>query len=375
MTLSPADDRAASVGPVTVYASGTDGYHTFRIPAVVATPDGVLLAFAEGRRTGPGDAGPIDLVLRRSTDHGRTWSGLQVVSSEPGDTIGNPCPVVDPASGDVVLLTTRAAGHATESRIMSGEIPAVHSRRVWLQRGTDGGRLWSVPVDITASTKRPHWRWYATGPGHAIALDHGHMPGRLVVPANHSFPAPAHTSGGQAWHGGHLLLSDDGGRSWRIGAEDRCCPERHDAADLCVHANESTVAELPDGRIYANTRNQGGRSPVHRADTMSSDGGRTFDRPYAPARAHATPVVQCSVLAADGRLVFAGPGEENSRRRLTVRTSRDAGHHWAQERVVWAGHAAYSDLVDLGSGVLGVLFEHGDESPYERIGFTRLVLR
>ncbi|MGH3489740.1 MAG: sialidase family protein [Actinopolymorphaceae bacterium] len=356
----------------TVYAAGTEGYHTFRIPAVVATPDGTLLAFAEGRRTGPGDAGAIDLVLRRSTDHGRTWSALQVVSSdpgntEPGNTVGNPCPLVDPVSGDVVLLTTRAAGDATESRILRGEVPAVDSRRVWLQRSTDGGVRWTPPADITASTKRDDWRWYATGPGHGIALRHGPEAGRLVVPANHST--------GPTGHGGHLLLSDDGGRSWRIGAEDRCPPERHGAGGPCVHANESTVAELPDGRIYANTRNQGGRSPAHRADAMSSDRGESFDLAYAPAPALATPVVQCSVLAAGGRLVFAGPGEQDTRRRLTVRASPDAGRRWTEEVVVWPGPAAYSDLVDLGDGTLGLLFENGDDGPYERISFTPHVLR
>ncbi|MEQ7005830.1 sialidase family protein [Actinopolymorpha sp. B17G11] len=354
----------------TVYAAGADGYDTFRIPAIVAVPDGTLLAFAEGRRLGPGDAGPIDLVLRRSADRGDTWSALQVVASDPGNTVGNPSPVVDPASGDVVLLTTRAAGSATEDRIVRGEVPAAESRRVWLQRSADHGLSWTAAVDLTTSTKRPDWRWYATGPGHAIALRQGPHAGRLVVPANHST--------GAAGHGGHLLLSDDGGRSWRIGAEDHCPPEQHQSAGWCVHANESTVAELPDGRIYANTRNQGGLAPAHRAQTVSSDGGETFDRPYAPVLALATPVVQCSLLAVDGQLVFAGPGDPEVRRRLTVRSSRDAGRSFPEEVVVSPGPAAYSDLVDLGrhngERTIGVLFENGDHRPYERISFTHLAL-
>jgi sialidase-1 len=354
----------------TVYAAGTDGYATFRIPAVVAVPDGTLLAFAEGRRIGPGDSGPIDLVLRRSVDHGATWSALQVVASDPGHTVGNPSPVVDPRSGDVVLLTTRSAGDATEERILRGEVAAADSRRVWMQRSVDGGVTWTPARELTASTKRPDWRWYATGPGHALALRQGPHAGRLVVPANHSTSS--------AGHGGHLLLSDDGGRSWRIGAQDDCPTERHESTGWCVHANETTVAELPDGRIYANTRNQGGLAPVHRAESVSLDGGETFARPYAPAPALVTPVVQCSVLCVDGRLVFAGPSDANGRRRLSIRTSGDAGHSWTEQAVITPWPAAYSDLVDLGRDaggrIIGVVYENGDKGPYERISFTRLAL-
>src|SRR5688572_12553883 len=62
-----------------VYQAGDGGFHTFRIPSLVAARDGTLLAFAEGRRQGAGDAGDIDLVLKRSRDNGRTWSAVQVI--------------------------------------------------------------------------------------------------------------------------------------------------------------------------------------------------------------------------------------------------------------------------------------------------------
>ena len=354
-------DVPDTTGTHTVFAAGTHGYHTFRIPAVVDC-DGTLLAFAEGRRRGPGDAGPIDLVLRRSDDGGTTWGPLQVVSHDGDHTVGNPCPVLDPRSGEVVLLTVRTAGTATEDRILRGEVRPEDGRRVWLQRSADGGASWSTPADLTPRVKRNHWRWYATGPGHALALRHGPYAGRIVVPANHSTP--------DTGYGGHLLLSDDGGRSWRIGAEPRGATSGGRTPPVC--ANETTAAELPDGRIYLNTRNQGGAGPGTRAHTVSSSGGDELDQPYAPVPALVAPVVQGSVACVQGRLVFAGPSVTGARRRMAVRTSGDDGATWTEQHVVWPGPAAYSDLVDLGAGTLGLLYEYGTDGPYERIGFVRL---
>src|SRR5262245_29048580 len=99
------------------YTSGTEGYGAFRIPAIVATGSGALLAFAEGRKAGPGDTGDIDTVVRRSTDCGTTWGPLRVAAAGGGDTMGNPTPVVT-AAGRVVLLTTGNAGTVTETQIM-----------------------------------------------------------------------------------------------------------------------------------------------------------------------------------------------------------------------------------------------------------------
>jgi sialidase-1 len=99
------------------FRSGVGGYSSYRIPAVVKSADGALLAFAEGRRGGSSDTGDIDIVLRRSTDGGCTWGPQQVVADQGPNTIGNPAPVVDPASGDLVLLSVRnGPGGADPSR-------------------------------------------------------------------------------------------------------------------------------------------------------------------------------------------------------------------------------------------------------------------
>jgi sialidase-1 len=157
-----------------LFVSGHEGYHTFRIPALVVAPGGVLLAFAEGRRHGRGDAGEIDLVLKRSTDGGATWSPIQIIASERGMTCGNPCPVVDTDTGVIWLPFCKNLADGGETLICQGKAP----RTVWLTHSVDGGVTWARPVEITAAVKQPDWTWYATGPGHGIQL----RSGRLVVP-------------------------------------------------------------------------------------------------------------------------------------------------------------------------------------------------
>ena len=103
-----------------VFSAGEDGYHTFRIPALLPVGSGVLLAFAEGRRFGRGDSGAIDLVLKRSTDSGATWSALQVVWSDGSNTCGNPCPVVDSRTGRILLPMTWIRARTTGANCIAG---------------------------------------------------------------------------------------------------------------------------------------------------------------------------------------------------------------------------------------------------------------
>ncbi|MFJ8993620.1 exo-alpha-sialidase [Streptomyces sp. NPDC102279] len=355
------------------YTAGRSGYDTYRIPATVTTRAGTLLAFAEGRHSGAGDTGNIDVVLRRSSDRGCTWGPLQVVASGDGDTRGNPAPVVDPRSGHVVLLTSYNSGAVSEAQIMRGEVTAEQSRRVFVQSSRDDGRHFTAPRDITTDTKLPGWRWYATGPGHAVALRHGPHAGRLVVPANHSAAPPAgSTDTGQEarYYGAHALYSDDGGLTWRLGFVD----DSYDGRD---NSNESAAAELPDGRLYFSARDQNGTSPGNRLDTYSSDGGETLDRPYAvQPTLNDVPVVQGSVLQLTGGptapLLFAGPSVPTARRSMALWRSTTAGTTFTRAATLSADPAAYSDLVQLGPSRVGILYETGVTGPYETITFRRL---
>ncbi len=125
------------------YRAGTEGYTSFRIPAVVRARSGILLAFAEGRVASAADWGDIDLVLKRSRDGGRSWGPLQVVSRNGAGTAGNPAPVVL-AGGRVLLLQVHSAADATEARIRRGQVPPADGRRVWLQHSDDDGATWRI---------------------------------------------------------------------------------------------------------------------------------------------------------------------------------------------------------------------------------------
>lgn len=348
------------------YQAGVGGYASYRIPAVVRTADGAVLAFAEARRGGSSDTGDIDIVLRRSVDGGCTWGSLQLVADQGPNTIGNPAPVVDPATGDLVLLSVRN-GPVSEAQILRGEASAENSRRVFVQRSPDNGKTFDAPREITAAAKLPNWRWYATTPGHGIAL----RSGRLVVPANHSIAPPAGSAdtGAEAkYYGGHSLYSDDGGQTWKIGYVD-------DNPDGYINVNESTAAELPDGRVYFNTRDHNGTAPGNRADAYSLDGGQTLQKPFRPQATLVGPVVQASVLQLSGSnapLVFSGPADPTSRAAMTLRTSRDGGVTWTSALPISGLPAAYSDLMQLDGNTIGLLYETGDFGANEKITFRRI---
>ncbi|MFJ8590226.1 exo-alpha-sialidase [Streptomyces sp. NPDC093598] len=344
------------------FRAGQEGYASFRIPAVVATRTGDLLAFCEGRVGSRDDFGNIDVVLKRSSDGGRTWGPLQVAARNGDALAGNPAPVVLD-TGRVLLVHVRNAALATEDAIRRGKVSAADGRRVWVQHSDDEGRTWSAPKEITQETKRPEWRWYATTPGHAIQLSTG----RVVVPANHSLPPTGADNGTEGkYNGGHCLLSDDGGATWRIGYVD-------DDTDGYINANETTAAELPDGRVYFNTRNDS-PSPGTRADAHSADGGQTLVKPFRPQAALAAPVCEAAVLQLrdPDLLLYSGPADPGFRALMTIRASTDGGTTWRPAYTVDGLPAAYSDLVRIDAGTVGLLYETGDFGAYETITFRRV---
>jgi sialidase-1 len=349
----------------TPFTSGTDGYHTYRIPALTRAPDGTLIAFAEGRKNGGGDSGDIDIVCRRSLDGGATWGALQVVTAHGTDTAGNPTIVTDPASGDLVLVSCGNAGSAVEADILKG----VATRQVYVQRSADNGATWTAPVDITATVKTSWMRWYATGPGCGATVTQGPHAGRLVIPANHSRTPAAGSSDTGAepkYLGGHGLISDDGGHTWQISFTSS-------NPSGAINENETTVAELPDGRLYFNTRDQYGTAAGTRADAWSADGGSTLQAAYRVQGTITTPVVQGSLVQVPGGpLLYAGPEHPDGRIAMAIRRSDDGGATWWTCRKISGLHAAYSSMAMADAGTVGLLYETGDWTPYSRIEFVSI---
>ncbi|MEO3924965.1 sialidase family protein [Micromonosporaceae bacterium B7E4] len=347
-------EDAPFVDEQVLYKQGDFGYACFRIPGVVRATNGMLLAFAEGRVKDCGDDGEIDLVLRRSADGGRTWGPLQVLSEGNGTTHGNPVPIVDERTGRVVLVSTHNGAEPC---------PNGCDRDPWVQHSDDHGATWTAAREMTEG-KRPEWNfWYATGPMHGIQLEHGPHAGRLVVGA--SFESWDRV--GAHVYGSHLLYSDDSGLTWNIGAE----TSRDDGT---VIAQELTVVELGDGRIYASARERG-TDGGNRAYAISSDSGETWDAPFRTVPALATTDVQAALLRFDGdRILYSSPMHPGAREAMGIRSSYDEGRRfetWDQGKVFYWGPSAYSDMVRLDGDEAALMYEAGTVTPYEQIRFAR----
>lgn len=342
-----------------VFVSGQEGYHTYRIPAVIRAKDGALLAFCEGRKSAGGDSGNIDLLLKRSTDGGRTWGAQQVIWDDEANTCGNPCPVLDEATGTLWLLLTHNLGTDHEKEIVAHTSKG--TRTVWIASSADHGMTWTKPVEITSSTKKPEWTWYATGPGIGIQIKEGAHKGRLVIPCDHNYDDPDDPKKHQT--GSHAIYSDDHGKTWQLGAPIR------------PKANECQVAELFDGRgtLLMNMRSNTGHNL--RTQATSTDGGATWSA-AEDARALIEPVCQGSILRHDAAklLLFSNPAAK-TRVSLTVRASADNAQTWRDVAVLHEGPAAYSCLVAIGANEAGCLYERGEKRAYEKITFARFPVK
>jgi sialidase-1 len=342
----------ADVASTLVFTKNTEGHDCYRIPTIVKANDGALLAFAEGRNGGAGfcnDLGEIDLVMKRSTDGGKTWSALQTVIKANGDTKGNPAPIVIPGSNRVVLLSTMQCYTNPDCN----RVPRV-------SLSEDNGKTWGAPRVLTTElgfSAAPEW--LATGPSHGIVLTRGAHQGRLVAGMGYS-------------NIGALVYSDDNGSTWHLGATDK-------PSATTMNPQEISVTELKDGRVYAAARNQandGNRclegGTHNRAFAISSDGGETFSSKFAFATDLVTPVVEGSTArmsATDtggkyNRILFAAPSTCDRRKELRIHSSFDEGANWtgtADSLLVWGQDASYSDMVQLSQSSVGVLFEAGPE--------------
>ncbi|MGN6195245.1 MAG: sialidase family protein, partial [Ginsengibacter sp.] len=232
---------------VPVYISGAEGYKSFRIPAIIKVPNGDLLAFCEGRVHGAGDFGDIKIVLKRSSDHGKTWSRLQIVASNDSLQAGNPAPVVDYTDprfpkGRIFLFYNTGNGHEMELRKGKGH------RDVLYKTSTDNGKTWSDATDITLQVNRINqpdvnplwnfkedWRTYANTPGHALQFDEGKYKGRIYVAANHSSGDPKPELRDYQAHG---YYTDDHGATFHLS---ETVPFEG--------SNESTAAQLTNNSL------------------------------------------------------------------------------------------------------------------------------
>lgn len=344
---------------VDVYRSGMGGYHGFRIPAALVTDKGTVLAFAEGRPESLADAGGNDLVLRRSTDGGRTWSDMQVIAEDGPHSLNTPCVVQVRETKRIILFFHRYPAGTNESKVEPG-VEGDRICRALMITSDDDGLTWSSPHDITREVKRPTVvTSFSTGPGIGIQLRRGPHKGRIVMVTNQQGPR-------HQWNL-FAIYSDDGGDTWTYG---ELAPNTTKG-----WGNEVQAVELVDGSVMLNARVQGGNKC--RKIATSADGGQT----WTPLREEPTliePVCQGSIFRLsdplDGRrsrILFSNPASRTGRQNGTVRLSYDEGRTWPVSRVICPGSFAYSSLTALPDGTIGCLFESDN---YQRIRFARFTL-
>lgn len=336
---------------VDVFSKKTNGYQNYRIPSMVCTKKGVLLAFAEGRDNLL-DHSENDIVLKRSTDNGATWSQLILVDEDGKHALNNPQALVR-NDGRVLLMYQRYSEGYGERDAMPG-LDGERICRTLLCFSDDEGLTWSEPKDITSEVKRPEATSVASGPGIGIELQKGKHAGRSVMPFCQG-----------PWGNWfvYAAYSDDGGGTWKKG---ELAPYKKKVRGW---ANEVQMVELSDGRLLLNARSMTGNRK--RKIAISDDGGQTWGE-VSDEKALLEPECQGSLLAYnDSTLLFCNPRHRSRRLRGTVYASTDDGKTWPHRKTIYKGGFAYSCLTVLPNGDIGVLFE---KDGYGSIAFTTLKL-
>ncbi|MBM3801005.1 MAG: exo-alpha-sialidase [Acidimicrobiia bacterium] len=359
-----------------VFLEGEQGYHTYRIPAMVISKKGTILAFCEARKNSSADHGDIDLVLRRSFDNGKTWGPMQIVHEEGGTariTIGQPTPIVERETGTIHLLFCRDNQQAFYTKSTDDGANFHHPTEITaafadfdsqlasdLSQTKIGDRQDGLPFKVTR---------LATGPGHAIQTRRG----RLLVPVwLNSYKVFPSSAGGpneviDYRYRAAVIYSDNNGLTWS--------PGKVIASDS-LEANEAMVEELTDGSLHLNMRvvRRKSRTVAH-----STDGGSTWSKAVADENL-IDPECQAGLVRftqgsahRKNRLVFSNPASLK-RERLTIKLSYDEGRSWPVAKLLNAGPSGYSDLAILNDMTIGCLYERGEQRVYQKLTFARFNL-
>ena len=346
--------RAEIPGPeqTDLFIGGQGDYSSYRIPALITTQKGTVLAFVEGRKNSAADHGHNEILLRRSFDRGKTWGPVQLVAKDGTNALNNPTAVVDRETGTTWLLFIRTS---TKNYKNDDEVAKAKGRMsdMWVMHSNDEGATWTGPADITKSVNQPNWNRIIPGPGVGIQL----RSGRFVIPCNHVIGEEATN---------HVIYSDDHGKTWHLGGSTE------------GNTDENQIVELTDGSLMLNIRNY--RDKGHRGISISKDGGLTWSKVTSDPTL-LEPVCQASLIRytespqfGKDRLLFSNPASETDRIKMTVRVSYDEGKTWPVAKLLNAGPSGYSCLTALPNMKIGCLYERGDHSSIEKVTFARFSL-
>ncbi len=350
---------------VTVFTrEAEDAYEAIRIPAIVQSQSGTLVAVAEGRPVDH-DHGKNDIILRRSTDGGKTWGDVQVIAESGDDSLNDPCLIAlsEPHRLLAVYQRFPQGYHGRESghtKLADLGFGGATNTQSFIIHSDDDGKTWSAPRDVTKMLRRPDA--VAVGsPGNFIQLQQGTHAGRLVLPLYENIPL----GGGDRMHEIAVAYSDDLGETWQLG-------QRVSYEKITGWCTEAQVAERADGVLVLSARNQDGKKA--RVLTTSADGGATWT-PARYAEDLLTPpcmgslVSQVDPSGEKSVLWHTVPNTETKRENGQLFRSDDGGANWTRNQTVYPGGFAYSALVVLQDGRLGCLYERDS---YKTISYAVL---
>lgn len=348
-------------------------YNIYHIPGIVVTAKGTVLAWCEARQGG-GDWSDIRILLRRSTDDGRTWSAPQSIADVPGPKQKN---------AFALRLKNVDTSQVTYNNpvLIAGKDGTVHMlfcleyERAFYQRSEDDGLSWSKPTEITATfdafKKDYAWKVLATGPNHSIQL----KTGRLVVPVwlSTGEGGNAHRPSVTA-----TIYSDDQGRTWKAGEIAVPC------TDEWINPNETVAIELNDGRVMLNVRSE---SKAHRRlITTSPDGATNWSTPKFDD-ALLEPICMAGIVRYEHKgkslILFSNPhnldggregkpepGKSRARKNVSVKVSRDEGQTWPVNKLLEDGPSMYSDIAVTHSGTILCFYGRGTKPGFAGSGLT-----
>jgi sialidase-1 len=337
-----------------------DGADTYRIPGVVRTNAGSLVAAYDVRYRGAGDLpADIDVGTSRSTDGGRTWEPMRVaidMGRDPKfahDGVGDPCIFTDRETGRIFVAALWSHGR----RAWHGSGPGLdpdETGQLVLVTSDDDGKTWSRPRNITRDVKDPAWRLLLAGPGTGITL----ADGTLVFPAQFKDEdnVPHAT----------LIWSQDHGTTWHIGT------------GVKSRTTESQLVQLGDGAIMINCRDDrgGARTVAVTRDLAATWALHATDRGSLPESVCMASLLRLDLPTLGPRLFFSNPATTSGRHSMTVKVSADEGLSWPVEwhtlYDVRRGYG-YSCLARADENHVGVLYEGAGELYFLRLPLAELM--
>lgn len=368
--LEIANDAPFAFRPAQVLrAAGQDNCDTYRIPGLVTTNSGTLIAVYDNRYNNSKDLQEdVDIGMSRSTDGGQTWEPMRVImdmgewggNPERLNGIGDPCILYDEKNSTIWVAALWMSGGSEKDMLWWASKPGMkptETGQFVLAKSTDDGLTWSEPINITEQIKDPAWQLLLQGPGMGISMKNG----TLVFPAQFKADIGEKAlDGGQYTCHSTLVYSTDGGENWQIGTGAK------------PNTTEAQVAELSDGTLMLNMRddlNRKDKSETNgRAVSVTNDMGKTWQTHPTSNSALPEPNCMASLISAeilvDGSkkhvLFFSNPNNKNERKNMTIKASLDDGKTWPEEYQVElneVGGYGYSCLAMVDENTVGILYE------------------